>query len=173
MLLVGAALLWFGFELAASANQQTSAYVTMADMERYFITRGLTALMTLIGGIWLIYGAFEKSKARADDIRWRTVTESMANMANSITILAKSLKDHNEDADAHPVASRENHEPIFNLLTKLEAGQISLDLKLTRLIAEHEIIRDNECRILQVRNNRYRSSDSEDDIAIANSKRTQ
>lgn len=173
MLWPGAAMLLASLALAASASQPASPpnYVTMSEMERYFITKGLSFGVALLGGIWLIYGALEKARDKREQVRWDNIGKAIESMVSSISSLSKALVAHNEDEGAHTKASKHNHGPIMDVLAELKDGQAELRngqselrVSLARLIAEHDIIRENECRLLRGRLQRRESDPPDLDI---------
>lgn len=161
---------------AASASQGPPEYVTAAEMERYFLTKGLSFGAALLGGIWIIYGALERAREKKEEVRekkeqerWDNITKVIETMASNVSILAKSIHDHNDDASAHYNASKANHAPIEEMIRdlhvgidELKRGQSQASIALAELVAEHNIIRENECNILRVRRERTRKDDPPD-----------
>jgi hypothetical protein len=169
---------------AASASQNPPEYVTVADMERYFLTKGLSFGAAFLGGIWIIYGALERARDKKDEVierererkeelkeakereRWDNINKAIEIMAGSVSALAATLKEHNEDAGAHYQASRANHAPLEEVLhelrqgiSDLKQGQQETRLSVAALVAEHNVIRENECSILRLRTERTRKDD--------------
>lgn len=166
MLWPGAALLMASVALAAAATPSVPEYITMAEMERYFITRGLSLATALLGGVWLVYGALEKSRDARDSERWANIGKAAEEMTKSVESLAKSLRAHNDENGVHYDVFQAYQQPIIGMLTELKDGQQELresqaavSISLARLIAEHDIIRENECDLMRVRNARTRRDD--------------